>query len=70
MTAIVTVATTGPIAFKSDNPSLPTQPEEIADAVAEAHAAGAAVAHLHLRDKDDNPTADLDIARRTMDLIA
>jgi 3-keto-5-aminohexanoate cleavage enzyme len=70
MTAIVTVATTGPIAFKSDNPSLPTQPEEIANAVAEAHAAGAAVAHLHLRDKDDNPTADPQVAQKTMELIA
>jgi len=70
MTAIITVATTGPIAFTSDNPALPTQPEEIADAVADAYTAGAAVAHIHVRDRDDQPTADLDIARRTMDLIA
>ncbi|OPG14143.1 3-keto-5-aminohexanoate cleavage protein [Microbispora sp. GKU 823] len=70
MSVVITVAPTGPIASKSDNPHLPTQPEEIADAVAEAYAAGASVAHIHLRDADDRPTADLSIARRTMDLIA
>jgi len=70
MTAIITVAPTGPIASKADNPALPTQPEEIATAVAEAYDAGAAIAHLHFRDSADRPTADLEIARRTMDLIA
>jgi uncharacterized protein (DUF849 family) len=69
MTAIITVATTGPIASKADNPALPTQPTEIADAVLEGYQAGAAIAHIHLRDAHDRPTADLDIARRTIDLI-
>ncbi len=27
------------------------------------------MAHIHLRDENERPTADLDIARRTMDLI-
>jgi uncharacterized protein (DUF849 family) len=70
MNVVLTVAPTGPLASKADNPSLPTQPHEIADAVHQAYLAGAAVAHLHFRDPDDRPTADLDIARRTMDLIA
>jgi uncharacterized protein (DUF849 family) len=70
MTAIITIATTGPIASKIDNPSLPTQPEEIADAVVEGYHAGAAIAHIHVRDEQDRPTADLGIARRTMDLIS
>lgn len=70
MSVIVTVAPTGPIATTADNPALPTQPEEIAAAVAEAYRAGAAVAHVHLRDERERPTADLGIARRTMDLIA
>lgn len=65
----VTVATTGPIASKKDNPALPTQPVEIADAVYEAYRAGAAIAHIHLRDENDHPTADLSVARRTMELI-
>jgi 3-keto-5-aminohexanoate cleavage enzyme len=70
MSVVITVAPTGPIASKQDNPHLPTQPEEIADAVALAYDAGAAVAHIHLRDAEHRPTADLDIARRTMDLIS
>lgn len=70
MPVVLTVAPTGPIATKSDNPALPTTPEEIADAVAAAYEAGAAVAHLHLRDADQRPTADLAIAERTIALIA
>lgn len=69
MSVVLTVAPTGPIATRADNPSLPTQPHEIADAVHGAYQAGAAVAHLHFRDEADRPTADLDIARRTIDLI-
>ncbi len=70
MGVVLTVATTGPIATKSDNPDLPTSPEEIAAAVHEAYLEGASVAHIHLRDEHQRPTADLGIARRTMDLIA
>lgn len=69
MAVVITVAPTGPIATKADNPHLPTSPHEIADAVHDAYKAGAAVAHIHLRDENQKPTADLDIARRTMDLI-
>jgi len=70
MSAIITVAPTGPIATTADNPHLPTTPEQIASAVAEAYAEGASVAHIHLRDEQERPTADLGIARRVMDLIA
>jgi uncharacterized protein (DUF849 family) len=70
VTAVITVAPTGPIATTSDNPSLPVTPEQIAEQVAAAHAQGAAVAHLHLRDANERPTADLATAKRTMDLIA
>lgn len=69
MGIVITVAPTGPVATKADNPALPTQPEEIASAVASAHRAGASVAHLHFRDEHDRPTADLGVARRTIGLI-
>ncbi len=69
MSIIITVAPTGPIATKVDNPHLPTSPEEIANDVYAAYRAGASVAHIHLRDAQQRPTADLDIARRAMDLI-
>ena len=70
MSVVITVAPTGPIATKSDNPTLPTQPEEIAAAVEQGYRLGASVAHIHVRDENDRPTADLGIARRVMDLIA
>jgi uncharacterized protein (DUF849 family) len=70
MSVVITVAPTGPVASKADNPALPTQPEEIAAAVHEAYLAGASVAHIHLRDHHDRPTADLRTGRLTMDLIA
>lgn len=70
MTAVVTVAPTGPIATTADNPDLPVTPEAIADQVVAAYDLGASIAHLHLRDANERPTADLAIAQRTMDLIA
>ena len=69
MSIVITVAPTGPIATKADNAHLPTTPEEIANDVHAAYQAGAAMAHIHLRDADQRPTADLGIARRVMDLI-
>lgn len=68
-TAVITAALTGPIATKADNPALPTTPAEIAAAAAAAHAAGAAVVHVHIRDEQGRPTADLETARRTLGLI-
>lgn len=64
--AVVTAALTGPIATKADNPNLPTTPEEIAESARGAAEAGAAVVHLHLRDADGRPTADLEMARRVV----
>lgn len=55
MSIVITVAPTGPIATKADNPALPTSPEEIATAVEQAYHAGAAVAHIHLRDENERP---------------
>ena len=67
--AVLTAALTGPIATKADNPNLPTSPEEIAASAREAYEAGAAVVHVHLRDADGNPTADLEVAKRVVGLI-
>jgi 3-keto-5-aminohexanoate cleavage enzyme len=66
---VVTAALTGPIASKADHPALPTSPEEIAKAAAQARTAGAAVVHLHFRDEGGRPTADLRIAERTLELV-
>jgi 3-keto-5-aminohexanoate cleavage enzyme len=69
MGVVLTIAPTGPIATRADNPDLPTQPLEIAGAVAAAYRSGASVAHIHVRDELDRPTADQRIARHTMRLI-
>lgn len=56
---IVTVAPTGGMAGKNQNPSLPTQPLEIAETVARCCELGASVAALHARrPADEQATCD------------
>ena len=63
---VVTAALTGPIAKKSDNPALPVTPEEIAVAAKEAYEAGASIAHVHIRDANEMPSADIQIAEEAI----
>ena len=65
---IITAALTGPIARKTDSPAVPATPEEIAEAAKGACEAGAAIVHIHLRD-NDQPTVDLEVARRTVEAV-
>lgn len=58
---IVLVAPTGGMAFKSQNPYLPTQPEEIARDVYDCYNAGASVVAIHARRPDDEATCNADI---------
>ncbi|MCP1574940.1 3-keto-5-aminohexanoate cleavage protein [Herbaspirillum rubrisubalbicans] len=60
---IVTIAPTGGMAFKSQNPNLPTQPAEIADDVYRCYNAGASVVALHARRPDDQATCNPAIYR-------
>ncbi|MBV9077962.1 MAG: 3-keto-5-aminohexanoate cleavage protein [Methylobacteriaceae bacterium] len=60
---IVTVAPTGGMASKAQNPNLPTQPEEIAVSVEKSWREGAAIAALHARRPDDQATCNADIYR-------
>lgn len=60
---IVTVAPTGGMASKAQNPNLPTQPAEIADSVYNSYKEGAAIAALHARRPDDGATCNADIYR-------
>lgn len=56
--AIITVAITGAVPTKDDNPAVPMTPhEQIASAV-ECFDAGATVCHVHVRDDDQRPSAD------------
>jgi uncharacterized protein (DUF849 family) len=58
---IITVAPTGPLTTRENHPGLPVTPAGIGAAVAEAAAAGAAVAHIHARDANELPTADPEV---------
>ena len=60
---IVTVAPTGGMASKQQNPNLPTQPDEIADSVYKSWREGAAIAALHARRPDDEATCSAEIYR-------
>jgi len=48
--AIITAAITGSIHTPTMTPHLPITPKEIADETVRAYEAGAAVAHIHVRD--------------------
>ena len=60
---IVTIAPTGGMAHKSQNPHLPTQPAEIAEDVVRCWNAGASVVALHARRPDDGATCNPAIYR-------
>lgn len=60
---MITVAPTGGMAMKSQNPNLPTQPEEIAESVYRSYQEGACIAALHARRPDDEATCNADIYR-------
>ena len=47
---IITVAVTGGLTTRRNNPSLPHSPREIAEAAIESWKAGASIVHLHARD--------------------
>ena len=47
---IISCAITGGSDTKHMNPAVPVTPEEIANEAIQAHAAGAAIAHIHVRD--------------------
>lgn len=60
---IVTIAPTGGMASKKQNPHLPTQPAEIARDVIDCWNAGASVVAVHARRPDDEATCNPDIYR-------
>lgn len=66
---IITVAVTGAFPTKENNPNIPLTPKEIAADVYECWKAGAAVAHLHMRDNEGKGTMDKNKFRETVELI-
>ncbi|HEY8528656.1 MAG TPA: 3-keto-5-aminohexanoate cleavage protein [Paenibacillaceae bacterium] len=66
---ILTVAPTGAWPTKKDTPYVPLTPEEIADEVYACWKAGAAVAHIHVRDDEGRPSMSFEKFEKTVKLI-
>ena len=64
---IITAAITGSVHTPTMSPYLPITPKQIADEAARAGEAGAAVAHVHVRDPETGqPSASLDLFREVI----
>jgi uncharacterized protein (DUF849 family) len=67
---IITCAITGNLTKPEQSPYLPITPQQIADSALEAAEAGAAIAHIHVRDPDTGrPSMSIELYRDVMDRI-
>ena len=66
---IITVAPTGNVPTKKLNPHAVTTTAEIVNDLKICEALGASVAHLHVRDKLENPTSDRQLFKEILDAI-
>jgi len=67
---IITCAITGNLTRPDQSPYLPITPQQIADSALEAAEAGAAIAHVHVRDPETGrPSMSIDLYRDVMDRI-
>lgn len=67
---IVTVAVTGSRPTKEMNPAVPYSPKEIIEAAVDSYKAGAAIAHIHVRDpKTGKPEFKIELFQEVLDGI-
>jgi uncharacterized protein (DUF849 family) len=70
MPTILSCAVTGNITTRAQHPALPVTPQEIADACVDAAKAGAAIAHIHVRDPASGaPSMALELYREVVERI-
>ena len=55
---IITVAITGALPRKADNPAVPVTPAEQIESTHQAYEAGASLVHIHVRNPDESPGSD------------
>jgi 3-keto-5-aminohexanoate cleavage enzyme len=67
--AIITVAITGSLPKKQDNPAVPVTPDEQIESTHEAYEAGATLVHLHVRNDDGSPSSDPERFARVLEGI-
>ena len=66
---IITVAPTGAVTPKDLNENIPTTPEEIAEDIYRCWKAGAAIAHIHVRDEQARGVMDVARFKKTIELV-
>jgi 3-keto-5-aminohexanoate cleavage enzyme len=64
---IITVAITGALPRKKDNPAVPMTPEEQIESTHEAFEAGASLVHVHVRDPDESPSSNPELYGRVQE---
>jgi uncharacterized protein (DUF849 family) len=55
---VITVAITGSVPRKKDNPAVPITPTEQIESTQQAFEAGASLVHIHVRNDDESPSSD------------
>ncbi|MEL6278387.1 MAG: 3-keto-5-aminohexanoate cleavage protein, partial [Pseudomonadota bacterium] len=66
---VITIAITGSVPRKADNPAVPISVAEQIESTHEAFEAGATLAHCHVRNDDESPTSDPERFARLMEGI-
>ncbi|EWC62517.1 3-keto-5-aminohexanoate cleavage enzyme [Actinokineospora spheciospongiae] len=66
---LITVAPTGAEHSKADVPNLPVTVEDLVRTARDCERVGAAMIHLHVRDRDAKPTLDLGLLRETVGAV-
>ena len=56
---IITVAITGSVPKKIDNPTIPITVSEQIESTRKCYYAGASIFHLHVRNEDESPSSDV-----------
>ena len=64
---IITVAITGAVPKKADNPAVPVAPAEQIESTHQAFEAGAALVHIHVRNADESPGSDPELYARVQE---
>jgi 3-keto-5-aminohexanoate cleavage enzyme len=64
---IITVAITGAVPKKKDNPAVPVTPAEQIESTQQAFEAGASLVHIHVRNPDESPGSDPDMYGRVQE---
>jgi len=64
---IITVAITGAVPKKADNPAVPVTPAEQIESTHEAFEAGASLVHIHVRNADESPGSDPELYGRVQE---